>query len=114
MNGFHTTACDSCTNEIVHSSALPSAVYNLYVTIPTDDAETYEDREYHLCTDCRRQIVDFIDGMDESETRADTVALEQAERVLSETADDYQDLSNRIGDLARGETDADSDTTEGP
>lgn len=99
---YHTTTCESCDSEIVRGG-VPVDVTNAVITIPTDDSETFEERDYSLCAECRRQIVDFIEGLDETETRVDMVEMELAERELSEAADDLFDLSTKLGALARGE-----------
>jgi hypothetical protein len=103
MNHY-TTECESCGAAIANARAVPLDVTNLVVTVPTDDREHYEDRDYTLCSECRRKVVDWVEGMDESETRADLVELELAERDLSQVADDLADLATTLGAVARGET----------
>jgi len=98
--------CDACGNAIVRSEGVPFAVDTLAVTVPTEDAETYEERSFRLCSECQRRIVDWIDDCPEDATRADMVSLETAERTLSEHADRLQNLAGDLGDLARGDTDA--------
>jgi len=101
----YATECDSCENVIAGSDEYPMSTHNLMVTIPTGERETYEDRNYELCAECRRQIVDFVEGCDESDTRVDMLDLEDAERGLEEFAEDLELLGERIGDFARGDTD---------
>jgi len=103
MNGTYTTTCESCDSEIVRNGGVPLDVSNISVIIPTDERETFEERDYGLCSECRRKIVDFIEGMDETETRADLVELELAERDLSQRADELQGLATKLGALARGD-----------
>jgi len=110
MNGSHTITCESCSNEVVRHGGPRPPVSNLVVAVPTNERETYEERDYELCAECRRKVVDFIEGMDETETRVDMVELELAERTLSESADDLADLATELGALSRGETtDAEDD-----
>jgi len=104
MNSY-AIECDSCSNVIAGSDEYPVATHNLVVTIPTGERETYEGRDYQLCAECRRQIVDFVEGCDESETRVDMLDLEDAERGLEDCADDLETLASRIGSMARGDSD---------
>lgn len=110
MQGHYTTECESCEATITRASGVPFDVSNLTVTVPTDERETYEDRAFTLCSECRRQIVDFIEGMGEHETRADLVEMDLAEWELHQIADNLHDLGTKLGALGRGEvTDAEGD-----
>lgn len=102
MNYIDDEECDSCGDVILQ----PSPIYDTHhytFDLPAKNGHHWVTREFSLCRECIRKIVDWIDDCDESQVRADAVDLERLAEGLAEESARLKTAARRMEELARGE-----------
>lgn len=92
--------CDSCGNIRLEMPYDRRRAYQF--TLEQGD-NTYETRQYQLCNECIRRIVDWVDDTDESETRIEAVSVDRLADGLAEEAQDLAALADRLQQLSASE-----------
>lgn len=90
--------CDSCGNAIIEGTP-PRLPEPLLIDIPREEANTYEAREFLLCSECRRKIVDWVEDCPEDEVRVDPVGLGRMVSGLERHASEVERLSEELSEL---------------
>lgn len=88
--------CDACGDVIKDFMGHDSRTYHKIFTVPLDEERVFEDRDYMLCFECQRRIIDWIDECQEDETRIDRVELEPTIRELEAHAQQLKRSADRL------------------
>lgn len=107
--------CDSCGNPILQHSESPVVLddrhYHRFALPVEEEGEgsigeyTIEVKEYTLCSECQRIIVDFIDECSEGEVLVEMLDLVRTAKVLDEYADLLSGMARELDEFSRGKDD---------
>lgn len=74
--------------------------YRFPVVVPeSGDEDTFHVVERNLCRACREDFLDWVDGSEyDRRDKADLPAIDKMVKILEYTADDMNDLAERLRD----------------
>lgn len=97
MNQHELVECDSCGNAVTQYPHETPPPYGF--NYRTENPDEYYTESFQLCNECVRKIVDWIDDLDESETRIEPVSVNRLASGLARDAEELADLADRLKEL---------------
>lgn len=105
MSEPDTDECSNCGNVILRDPhSFGPQVYEFVLPVDVEaENVTYETHSYRLCVDCRREIVDWIEGVDESAPRVDATDLRSFSHSMRDAADDLHSAADTVEQMLRSD-----------